>query len=315
MDRDELPDLEPSDRKVLAICGGGYAGLFAAEFLSRLEARLGDRPLGERFDLISGASIGGILALGLAKGMKAAELPNLLTELGPALFADPSWGLFGPKHDVAPLAAKLKTLFGDAKLSALPRRVLVPSVNLTGGEALVFGNGPNDPTRSLAVCEAALATSAAPLFFKPHQADRRLYADGGLVANSPEAIAAVEAVHGRGWSRGRVKMLVVGSTQVSARLPGHLVRAGWGLVSWIKDQRLLTATMRAQMSLARQQALAVLGADNLVFADLELSAQEQKRVGLDKAELAATQVLQTLAREAFDRFCAANPLLLDRWSG
>jgi hypothetical protein len=134
------------------------------------------------------------------------------------------------------------------------------------------------------------------------------------VANSPEAVAAIEAIHGRGWSRGRVKMLVVGSTQVSARLPGHLVTAGWGLASWIKDQRLLTATMRAQMSLARQQALAVLGADNLVFADVELSAREQKRVGLDNAGMAATQVLQTLASEAFDRFRAANPVLLDRWS-
>jgi len=314
MDRDELPDLAPSDRKVLAICGGGYAGLFAAEFLSRLEARLGAHPLGEHFDLISGASIGGLLALSLATGMKAAELPKMLTELGPALFGNPSWGLFGPRHDVAPLATKLKTLFGDIRLSALPRRVLVPSVNLTGGETLVFGNGPNDPTRSLTVCDAALATSAAPCIFKPHEADHRLYADGGLVANSPEAIAAIEAVHGRGWSRGRVKMLVVGSTQVSARLPGHLVTAGWGLASWIKDQRLLTATMRAQMSLARQQALAVLGADNLVFADVELSAREQKRVGLDKAGMAATQVLQTLASEAFDRFRAANLVLLDRWS-
>jgi hypothetical protein len=58
----------------------------------------------------------------------------------------------------------------------------------------------------------------------------------------------------------------------------------------------------------------VLGADNLVFADVELSAREQKRVGLDNAGMAATQVLQTLASEAFDRFRAANPVLLDRWS-
>jgi predicted acylesterase/phospholipase RssA len=315
MDREKLPRLEEPDRKVLAICGGGYAGLFAAEILMRLEERLGDGPLGKRFDLISGTSIGGLLALGLANGMKAAELPKLLTELGPQLFGSPKWSFNGPKHDVAPLQAKLEKLFDKTKLSALSLRVLVPAVNLTGGETLVFGNGPNDPTRSHLVYEAALATSAAPYFFKPHLADQRLYADGGLVANSPEAIAAIEAVHGRGWTRGHVKMLVVGSTQVSARLPGHLINAGWGLASWAKDQRLLTATMRGQMSLARQQAMAVLGADNLVSIDVELNAQEQKRVALDKADSAATQVLKTLAKEQFERFVAEQPLLLERWSG
>lgn len=313
MDRDELPDLEDPDRKVLAICGGGYAGLFAAEFLARLEARLGaDTPLGARFDLISGTSIGGLLALGLAKDIKAADLPGLLTELGPALFGAPGFGVFKPKHDVEPLAAKLKTLFGEDTLADLPRRVLIPTVNLTGGEALVFGNGPNDPTRKTRVCEAALATSAAPTFLAPHAADHRLYADGGLIANSPEAIAAVEAVHRRGWRK--VTLLVVGSTQVTARLPGHLIGAGWGLVDWAKDLRLLTATMRAQMSLARQQALAIVGPSNLVAVDVELSAAEQKKVGLDKATTASTAILKTLAKERFEQFCAEQALLLDRWS-
>ncbi|HWK32756.1 MAG TPA: CBASS cGAMP-activated phospholipase [Hyphomicrobium sp.] len=315
MDWDKLPDLENKDRKILAICGGGYAGLFAAAFLARLEVRLGaGRPLGERFDLIAGTSIGGLLALGLAKGMNASELPKLLIDLGPALFGDPGWGLFKPKHDVAPLAAKLAELFGEIKLSDLPRRVLVPSVNLTGGEALVFGNGPNDPTRSISVCEAALATSAAPYFLPPHRADERLYADGGLVANSPEAIAAIEAVHGRGWPRDRVTMLVVGSTQASSRLAGHLITINWGLRAWLWNKRLLTSTMRAQMSLARQQAERVLGKGRIVYVNVELTAQEEKRVGLDKANAMATQVLQTLAKEEYERFCEEFSLLLDRWS-
>jgi predicted acylesterase/phospholipase RssA len=316
MDQDELPDLEEPDRKVLAICGGGYAGLFAAAFLARLEERLGAKtPLGKRFDLIAGTSIGGLLALGLAKEKPASELAKLLEDLGPELFGRPKLGLLEPKHDVKPLAKELKELFGDAKLSdLLPHRVLVPAVNLTGAETLVFGNGPNDPTRDTPVREAALATSAAPYFLAPHKADQRLYADGGLAANSPEAIAAIEAVHGRGWPRERVTMLVVGSTQVSARLPGHLINMKWGLGAWAKDKRLLTSMMRAQMSLARQQAVRVLGAKNLVCADVELSAQEQKRVGLDKANKKATEVLQTLAKEEYERFCKENPLLLDRWS-
>ncbi|WP_374572334.1 CBASS cGAMP-activated phospholipase [Phenylobacterium sp.] len=314
MDREELPDLEQPDRRVLAICGGGYAGLFAAEFLARLETRLGGGQLGQRFDLIAGTSIGGLLALGLAKGMNAADLPQLLTELGPQLFGRPGFGLLKPKHDVAPLAAKLKQIFGDATLSTLQHQVLVPAVNVTGGEAYLFGNGPNNPTRTQTVREAALATSAAPWFLPPQVADHRLYADGGLIANSPESLAAVEAVHGRGWPRDKVTMLVVGSTQVSARLPGHLVGNAWGLRDWLKDKRLLTTTMRAQMSLAGRQADLVLGADRIFRADVELNAQEQKRVALDKANDASTEVLKTLAKERFERFCADHPLLLDRWS-
>ncbi len=313
MDPDELPDLTVKDRKVLAICGGGYAGLFAAEFLSRLEARLGGERLGDCFDLISGTSIGGLMALLLAKGCKAASLSELLTDLGPELFGHPQLGLLAPKYDVRPLADKLANLFASARLADLPRNVLVPAINLTGGETLVFGNGRNDPTRLLPVSEAALATSAAQWYLPPHRADHRLYADGALVANSPEAIVAVDAVHGRGWARERVTMMVVGSTQVTARLPGHLLNTRWGLGAWMKDQRLLTTAMRAQMSLARQIAVRILGAENVVSVDVELSTQEQKRVALDKATPEATQILMTLAKEAFERFCADHPLLLSQW--
>jgi len=297
----------------LAICGGGYAGLFAAEFLARLESELGGQPLGALFDLISGTSIGGLLALGLAKGMKAAELPGLLTQLGPALFGQPGHGILRAKHDPKPLADEIDRIFGEAKLSSLKRLVLIPTVNMTAGEALVFSNRPHDTTASMPIGEVALATSAAPYFLPPHQADRRLYADGGLAANSPEALAAIEAVHGRGWSRDRVKMLVVGSTQSSARLPGHLLNLRWGLLSWIWEKRLLTTIMRSQMSLARQQAKGILGPANVIDVDTILTAKEQKHVALDKAASESTAILKTLAKEEFEKFRADQPLLIANW--
>jgi Patatin-like phospholipase len=54
----------------------------------------------------------------------------------------------------------------------------------------VFRNDPGATSRGMKVVDAALATSAAPYFLNPHATDERLYADGGLVANSPEALAA-----------------------------------------------------------------------------------------------------------------------------
>jgi len=51
--------------RVLSLAGGGFLGLYTAAVLEGLEARVGE-PLGRRFDLIAGTSIGGLLALALA---------------------------------------------------------------------------------------------------------------------------------------------------------------------------------------------------------------------------------------------------------
>jgi patatin-like phospholipase/acyl hydrolase len=309
---EELPLLDDPRRRILAICGGGYAGLFAAEFLSRLENHLGGKALGNHFDLIAGTSIGGLLALGLASGLRAAALPAMLTDLGPLLFRKASYGLFRSKYNPAPLSEKITSLFGNGTLTTLQRQVLIPAVNMTACEALIFGNGKNDPTAVRTIHEAAMATSAAPWFLPPHASDHRLYADGGLVANSPECAAAIEAVHGRCWPRDRLTMLVVGATRANARTPGHLLGTQWGLLGWVKKKRLLDTVMQAQMSLAAQLSRRVLGKDNVVDVNVELNAEEQEHVGLDTATPKATATLQTLAKEAFEKFRREYPTMFDR---
>jgi patatin-like phospholipase/acyl hydrolase len=66
-------------RRLLAIDGGGLAGLIPAEALIGIEQQLNritgtEKRLCDRFDLIGGSSTGGILAAGLALGLKATEL-------------------------------------------------------------------------------------------------------------------------------------------------------------------------------------------------------------------------------------------------
>jgi Patatin-like phospholipase len=51
--------------RILSLSGGGYLGLYTAALLARLEQEHGG-PLGRRFDLIAGTSVGGMLALALA---------------------------------------------------------------------------------------------------------------------------------------------------------------------------------------------------------------------------------------------------------
>jgi predicted acylesterase/phospholipase RssA len=65
--------------RILSLDGGGVRGALTARMLRNMERYLNDkdgkdRPLGQRFDLIAGTSVGGILALSLAMGKRAEEI-------------------------------------------------------------------------------------------------------------------------------------------------------------------------------------------------------------------------------------------------
>src|SRR5437660_1257046 len=72
-------------RRILSIDGGGILGTFPAAVLAEIEQHL-DYPIGSYFDLIAGTSTGGIIAIGLAMGLKASELLHLYETKGPAIF-------------------------------------------------------------------------------------------------------------------------------------------------------------------------------------------------------------------------------------
>ena len=73
-------------KRILTIDGGGIRGTFPAAFLANLEQDL-EHPIGRYFDLISGTSTGGIIAIGLALGMTATAILELYENKGPAIFA------------------------------------------------------------------------------------------------------------------------------------------------------------------------------------------------------------------------------------
>ena len=104
-------------KRILTIDGGGIRGTFPAAFLANLEQNL-EHSIGRYFDLISGTSTGGIIAIGLALGMTAMEILELYENKGPAIFAQTRSGLpgwlarrfrggrwlfWGSKYDAGPL--------------------------------------------------------------------------------------------------------------------------------------------------------------------------------------------------------------------
>lgn len=123
-------------KRILTIDGGGIRGTFPAAFLANLEQDLG-QPIGRYFDLISGTSTGGIIAIGLALGLPAANILKLYEDKGPAIFAQTRggvagwlgrrfrtgrWLLWGPKYSPQPLHDALYDVLGIAN-SATPALV------------------------------------------------------------------------------------------------------------------------------------------------------------------------------------------------
>ena len=70
-----------SEFRILSLSGGGYLGLYTAVVLADLEQRVGE-PLGRRFDLIAGTSVGGLLAMALAFEVPMAQIVKLFVERG-----------------------------------------------------------------------------------------------------------------------------------------------------------------------------------------------------------------------------------------
>lgn len=215
-------------KKILTIDGGGIRGTFPAAFLANLEQDL-DQPIGRYFDLISGTSTGGIIAIGLALGMSAAEILKLYENKGPAIFAQTHSSVRGwvercfragrhlvwaPKYSAEPLRDALHEVLGERKLGEAQTRLVIPAWHPQTQGVYIFktAHHPRLKTdyKELAV-DAAMATAAAPTYFAQHVTANDVgLVDGGMWANNPTGIAVVEAVGTLGWPAEEVKVLSIG---------------------------------------------------------------------------------------------------------
>lgn len=212
----------------MTIDGGGIRGTFPAAFLASLEDDL-EQPIGRYFDLVSGTSTGGIIAIGLALGVTAAELLNLYETKGPEIFAQTKTGLpgwlagkirfgkwlfWGPKYSAKPLHDALVEVLGQRRLGEARTRLMVPAWHPKTQSVYIFktAHHPRFQTdhKELAI-DVAMATAAAPTFFRQHVTANDVgLVDGGLWANNPTGIAVVEAIGILGWPAEDIKVLSVG---------------------------------------------------------------------------------------------------------
>ncbi len=214
--------------RILCIDGGGILGTFPAAFLAGLEQHLQGRPVGSYFDLIAGTSTGGSIAIGLAMGLRASDLLELYEKRGPEIFGQGRGPItdfildklrFGRqlvinKHDSGPLRTALEGTLGDKRIGDAATRLLIPAWNPVARSVYIYKTAHHPRLRndykSLAV-DAALATAAAPTYFRQHVTQHAVgLTDGGTWANNPTALAVVEAITMLGWPGESLHVLSLG---------------------------------------------------------------------------------------------------------
>lgn len=306
--------------QILAISGGGYRGLYTAEVLARLEAQAG-RPLGQCFDLISGTSVGGLLALAIAMEKPVAGVRDLFVKRGEMIFpperrarnraSELIAALWRAKYEDAPLREAVEHVLGkDAVLGDAVHRVVIPAVNMTKGSVQMFktAHHPNfvrDHSRRAA--DVAMATSAAPVYFPLAEMDNAYFADGGLVANAPDLCALHEARIFLDVRPADVSILSVGTTTTGFSLSRKLGR-NLGKVHWMTRNRLFSTIVSAQQQLTDFMLEHQLG-ERYIRIDENPGEEQLNDIALDIADESAQGTLLGLAEGSHQRF-ATDPRLL-----
>lgn len=265
--------------RILSLDGGGIRGLLSVVILQKLERQVPGWL--DAVDLIAGTSTGGIIAIGLARGMKLAQLRNLYYEKGPIIFEDSPWdnlrdlyGFIGAQYGTDNLRRELHRVLQDTRLKDLKKKVLVSTFDMHDPERgtwkpKFFHNfdGPDSDGDELAY-KVALYTSAAPTYFP--WAGR--YVDGGVVANNPSMAALSQTRDERNLPANfrddrrpileELRLLSVGTGVVPQHIDGE--NRDWGYFQWVKwgDQKpLIDIVMQGVAGVAHYHCQQILGDD------------------------------------------------------
>lgn len=295
--------------QILSLSGGGYLGLYTATVLAGIERQIG-RPIIDSFDMIAGTSIGGIIALGLAAGKRAADIAAAFEEAGPRIFGDspPSRtavstfgrlmrGAGSPLYAPGPLRSAIEQIVGSStRMADLVRPTVITAVNLSKGGPKIFKTGHHPSLMldwRLPAVEIAMATSAAPTYFPIHRIGGEMYADGGMFANSPDLIAVHEAERFLGAERDEISVLSIGTTTTAFAF-SNSDGVDLGSVGWLKGQRLTSAMIGSQQAMTNDM-MRHMFKDRYLRIDRSQSHEHQRELALDCASEAATADLKAMA--------------------
>lgn len=256
--------------QILSLDGGGFKGLFSAVVLAKIEEKSGHRII-DHFDLITGTSTGGLIALGLGMGLSPREIVQFYVNQGPKIFSNwfgwRSWlQWLYRKFPQGPLEKALRdgSAFGDKLLGQSTKRLVIPSYNVGADQVRLFKT-PHHPRLTtdlhIPAWKIALATSAAPTYFPAcRHIDQQRLIDGGVWANNPSMIGIVEAVSMLGVPLQTIKVFSLGTTD-SRKARSKALDTG-GNIRWMFRHDALEVLMRGQSVGVNGQVAHLIGTDN-----------------------------------------------------
>ncbi|MHB1417168.1 MAG: patatin-like phospholipase family protein [Chloroflexota bacterium] len=158
----------------LALGGGGARGLAHIGVLKVLEEN------GILADVVSGASMGGVVAIGWAAGVSPTEMERIArqTSVVGLLGRDRTGLAVAGTHKIVDLIGSLAKV---PDMESLPRPCVVVAVDAYSGEEVIISQGP--------VPRAVQATIAIPGLFSPVLDGERILVDGGVIDPVPVAAA------------------------------------------------------------------------------------------------------------------------------
>lgn len=257
--------------QILSLDGGGIKGLFSASVLAKLEDDLGVS-ITDHFDLIVGTSTGGLIALGLAIGMKPREIVRFYVESGPQIFprhfgfrSFTHW--FYRKFPYASLRNALQERFHDKRLADCSTRLVIPSYNFGDDDVYLFKTPHHERLRrdyKVPLWQVGLATTAAPTYFESFkELDSLRLIDGGVWANNPTMVGIAEAVSMLGVPLQNISVFSMGTSDPVKDRARHL---DWGgRLAWAKSA--VDVVLRGQSLGTHKQAVHLLGADKVFRID------------------------------------------------
>ena len=231
--------------RILSFDGGGLRGVVSAVLLERLQqAHPGFL---DDIALMAGTSTGGLIALGLRRGLTPAALREMYLQHGRRIFDAGLWRrvrslgtVAGARYPASGREQVLRELLGvDTRLDQLAGAVLITAFDLDPPAAdpaqanwkpKLFHNLPGDDSDGARLAwQVGMATSAAPTYFPSFDG----YVDGGVYANNPAMCALAQTQDPRSggpvpW--GDIRLLSLGTGIVRTVVPGQTV--DWGYLQW-----------------------------------------------------------------------------------
>ena len=262
---------------ILSIDGGGFRGLFAAHLLRRMEEEW-QIDWRNRFGLMAGTSTGAILAAGLACEKSAVQLADFYTTHAETIFTPRLRSrydllkLFTSRYSSKSLKTLLEATLGEITLGQLKIPLILPAVDIGNGCVHVFkskyhDNFVRDP--NVRVSDAVLASCSAPTYFDPVVVDGKYQlVDGGLWANNPSLVAAIDVQYRLKIPLEKVRVLSIGTGKSKTFYPRSQGKwkdrllgswQGWGFLSRWQRSKFVDLIFNLQSDNAHNMLCLLMG--------------------------------------------------------